>query len=405
MTSNVTPTISTANGALAPSAEVQTLIARRIRQDVQSMHAYAIQDSAGLVKLDAMENPYKLPPKLQTQLGKRLGALALNRYPDGRVDDLRKALVAYADMPEGFDLMLGNGSDELISLLAMACDVPVVAGASKPAVLAPVPGFVMYAMSATLQGLDFIGVPLTPDFRLDVPSMVHRIADQKPAIVYLAYPNNPTANLWNADDMAQVIAAARSAGSIVAIDEAYQPFSSRTYLDVVRAKPQDHGHVLLMRTLSKFGLAGVRLGYMVGPAALIAQVDKVRPPYNVSVLNYECALFALEHQDVFAEQAQQICAERTRLMDALRAMPGVTAFDSDANMILVRIEPAANASGLPDNNVPPDRAQITFDALKSNGVLVKNVSKMHPLLAHCLRLTVGTPAENTQLIAALQRSL
>ncbi len=373
---------------------VTSLIARRIRQDVQSMHAYAIQDSTGMVKLDAMENPHRLSVALQAELGARLGAVALNRYPDNRVNDLRRALAAHADMPAGFDIMLGNGSDELISLLAMACDVPTVPGQAKPAVLAPVPGFVMYAMSAALQGLDFIGVPLTADFALDVPAMVHRIADQKPAIVYLAYPNNPTANLWDAGGMAQVIAAARTAGSLVVIDEAYQPFSSRTYLDVIRANPAEHNHVLLMRTMSKFGLAGVRIGYMMGPAALLQQVDKVRPPYNISVLNYECALFALAHQDVFAAQAADIRVQRTRLLATLGATPGLTVFESHANMILVRIE-----------GEDADRTQKVFDGMKARGVLVKNVSKMHPLLAHCLRLTVGTAYENDQMIVALQNSL
>ena len=373
---------------------VASLISRRIRQDVQSMHAYAIQDSVGMVKLDAMENPHRLPPELQAELGVRLGALAFNRYPDGRVNDLRRALAAHADMPASFDIMLGNGSDELISLLAMACDVPTQPGQAKPAVLAPVPGFVMYAMSAALQGLDFIGVPLTANFALDVPAMVQRITDQKPAIVYLAYPNNPTANVWDAGDMAQVIAAARAASCIVAVDEAYQPFSSRTYLDVIRANPTENSHVLLMRTMSKFGLAGVRIGYMMGPAALVQQVDKVRPPYNISVLNYECALFALAHQDVFAAQAADIRAQRTRLLATLGAMPGLTVFESDANMILVRIE-GENA----------DRAQKVFDGMKARGVLVKNVSKIHPLLAHCLRLTVGTASENGQMIVALQNSL
>ena len=369
---------------------LDALIQRRIRQDVQSMHAYAIQDSVGMVKLDAMENPHRLPADLQEALGKRLGALAFNRYPDGRVNDLRHALAAYAQMPEGFDIMLGNGSDELISLLSMACDVAAdpVTG-KKPIVLAPLPGFVMYAMSATLQGLDFVGVPLTADFELDTPAMLAAIAEHQPAIVYLAYPNNPTANLWNADSMARVIDAAAAVGSLVVLDEAYQPVSSRTYLDTIRAEPTKHSHVLLMRTMSKFGLAGVRIGYMVGPKALIAQVDKVRPPYNISVLNYECALFALEHADVFAQQASALRAERTRLLAALRAMPKVKAWDSDANMILVR---------LPD-------AQKTFDGLKARGVLVKNVSKMHPLLAQCLRLTVGTTDENTRLLAALQESL
>jgi histidinol-phosphate aminotransferase len=378
---------------------VQSLIQRRIRQDVQGMHAYAIQDSVGMVKLDAMENPHRLPPALQAELGQRLGELAFNRYPDGRVNDLRRALAAHADMPQGFDIMLGNGSDELISLLALACDVPAAVGEAKPAVLAPLPGFVMYAMSAQLQGLDFIGVPLTANFALDVPAMVQTIQARPPAIVYLAYPNNPTANLWDAGDMAKVIAAARAAGSIVAIDEAYQPFSSRTYLDVIRANPTEHSHVLLMRTMSKFGLAGVRLGYMMGAKALIAQVDKVRPPYNISVLNYECALFALAHQDVFAAQAQDIRGQRERLIGTLRATPGLTVFDSDANMILVRIEGGKNST--PE----ADRAQKVFEGMKARGVLVKNVSKMHPLLTHCLRLTVGTFDENSKMIVALQESL
>jgi histidinol-phosphate aminotransferase len=366
---------------------LQHLIATRIRQDVLSMHAYAIQPSAGMVKLDAMENPHRLPPALQAELGARLGALALNRYPDGRVNDLRAALAAYAGMPEGFDLMLGNGSDELISLLALACDVPPSAASDfKPAsILAPVPGFVMYAMSAQLQGLAFHGVPLTADFELDEAAMLAAIATHKPSIVYLAYPNNPTANLWNDAVIEKIVLAQGAQGGLVVMDEAYQPFASRSYIDRV-AK---HSHVLLMRTLSKFGLAGVRLGYMMGPKALIAEIDKVRPPYNISVLNYECALFAIEHAGVFAAQAQDLRSQRALLLEALAALPGVQPFPSDANMILVRV---------------PDAAK-TFDGLKAHQVLVKNVSKMHPLLANCLRLTVGTADENAQLLTALKASV
>ncbi|MFN3569235.1 MAG: histidinol-phosphate transaminase [Polaromonas sp.] len=347
-----------------------------IRQDVQSMHAYAIQESSGLVKLDAMENPHRLPAALQAHLGQRLGALALNRYPDGRVNELRQALAEHAGMPEGFDIMLGNGSDELISLLAMACDVP---GAS---ILAPLPGFVMYAMSAQLQGLKFIGVPLTPDFELDEAAMLAAIAEHQPSIIYIAYPNNPTANLWDDAVIDKIIAAAPG---LVVMDEAYQPFASKSYINRIAR----HSHVLLMRTMSKFGLAGVRLGYMMGPKALIAEIDKVRPPYNISVLNYECALFALEHAEVFAGQAEDIRAQRTALVDALRALPGVKTWKSDANMVLVRV---------------PDAAK-TFEGMRSRGVLVKNVSKMHPLLANCLRLTVGTAGENAQMLAALKESL
>jgi histidinol-phosphate aminotransferase len=352
---------------------------QHIRQDVQSMHAYAIQDASGMVKLDAMENPFGLSAELQAQLGQRLGAVALNRYPGERVNVLRHALAQYAQMPEGFDIMLGNGSDELITLVSIACDVP---GANF---LAPVPGFVMYAMSAQLQGIQFHGVPLTANFELDEAAMLAAIAKHKPAVVYLAYPNNPTGTLWDADVIERIVLAQGQQGGLVVMDEAYQPFASQTYMDRIA----QHGHVLLMRTLSKFGLAGVRLGYMVGPKALIAEIDKVRPPYNISVLNCECALFALEHADVFAEQAAQIRQERQKLTDALAALPGVQVFESQANMLLVRM---------------PDATKC-FEGMKTKGILVKNVSKMHPLLHNCLRLTVGTPAENAQMLAALKESL
>jgi len=352
------------------------------------MHAYAIQDSSGMVKLDAMENPHRLPIELQAVLGQRLGALALNRYPDDRVNVLRQALARYAGMPAGFDLMLGNGSDELIGLLALACDVPPDAGNDfRPAsVLAPVPGFVMYAMSAALQGLAFHGVALTEDFELDEAAMLAAVGEHQPAITYLAYPNNPSANLWDDAVLERIINAAGEQGGLVVIDEAYQPFSSKSYLDDRLAR---HSHVLLLRTLSKFGLAGVRLGYLMGPSALIAEINKVRPPYNVSVLNCECALFALEHQGVFAAQALDLRQQRAIVLTALAVLPGVRAYPSEANMILVRVIDAAR----------------TFAGMKSRKVLVKNVSTMHPLLANCLRLTVGTADENQRMLSALKESL
>jgi histidinol-phosphate aminotransferase len=350
-----------------------------IRQDVQSMHAYAVQDSKGFIKLDAMENPFTLPAALQAQLGERLGKVAINRYPGTRIDDLKAALHAYAQVPSGHGLMLGNGSDELISLLAMACDVP---GAK---ILAPLPGFVMYAMSAQLQGLQFIGVDLTADFELDEAAMLKAIDKEKPAITYIAYPNNPTANLWDAAVIRKIIAACAAYGGLVVMDEAYQPFSSKSWMDEIKAAPQQNANVLLMRTLSKFGLAGVRLGYMCGPQALIHEIDKLRPPYNISVLNAECALFALENSDEFKAQAVMITAQRAMLLEAIGKMPGLKAYPSDANMITVRM---------------PD-ADAAFAHLKSQGILVKNISKMHPLLKSCLRLTVGTPDENVKMLAAL----
>jgi histidinol-phosphate aminotransferase len=267
----------------------------------------------------------------------------------------------------------------LIDLLSVACDVP---GAT---LLAPLPGFVMYQMSAQLRGLRFVGVPLQPDFELDGAAMLAAIEEHRPALTYIAYPNNPTANLFDDGIVERIVAAIGRQQGLVVMDEAYQPFASRSWMP----RLAEHPHVLVMRTLSKFGLAGVRLGYLCGHAALIDEVDKVRPPYNISVLNAEATLFALEHADEYARQAALLRSERGRLRAALATLPGVTAFPSEANMILVRV---------------PDAAR-TFEGMKSRGVLVKHIAGMHPLLANCLRLTVGTPEENDTMIQALKASL
>ena len=362
---------------------MSTALAERIkttiRQDVQGTHAYAIQPSVGLVKLDAMENPFALPPELQRELGERLGRVAINRYPVQCVADLSAALALHIGLPQACRLMLGNGSDELIDLLSVACDVP---GAS---ILAPLPGFVMYEMSARLRGLRFVGVPLTADFELDEAAMLAAIETHRPAITYIAYPNNPTANLWDDAVIDRIVAAVGRQQGLVVFDEAYQPFSSRSWLPRMAA----HEHVLVLRTLSKFGLAGVRIGYLCGAAALIEQIDKVRPPYNISALNAEAAMFALSHADEYARQAALLIEQRARLQAALAAMPGVRAYPSEANMILVRV---------------PD-AKRAFDGMKARGVLVKHIAGLHPLLANCLRLTVGAPEENAQMLSALQESL
>ncbi len=360
-------------------ATLDERLKKTIRQDIQSMHAYAIQDSAGLVKLDAMENPFRLSERLQKELGDRLGRVAINRYPVGCVADVIAALSAYVKLPAGAKLMLGNGSDELISLLALACDVP---GAT---ILAPLPGFVMYAMSAKLQGLKFVGVPTHANFELDEAAMLDAIETHRPALTYIAYPNNPTANLFDEGAVERIVAAVGRQDGLVVFDEAYQPFSSRSWME----KVAQHEHVLVMRTLSKFGLAGVRLGYMVGAAALIDEVDKVRPPYNISALNAEATLFAIEHADVFAAQAEVLRAERSKLQRELEALPGATPFPSEANMILVRV---------------PD-SKKAFEGMRAHGVLVKNIEGLHPLLKNCLRLTVGTPDENQLMIDALKASL
>ena len=354
---------------------------RVLRADVQGMHGYAVQPSAGLVKVDTMENPFRLPPELRRALGERLAEVALNRYPAERGDDLRHALARHADMPDGCDIMLGNGSDELISLLTLACAHPTGSGHQQP-VLAPLPGFVMYELSAKTYGVPFVGVALTPDFELDRDAMLAAIERHQPALIHLAYPNNPTTNLW---DDAVIDAIIEAAPGFVVMDEAYQPFAARDS----RERLVRHEHVLLMRTMSKFGLAGVRIGYLIGRTALIREIDKLRPPFNISVLNCEAALFALEHVDEYERQAALIRTERNRLAAALAGRPGVKVWQSEANMLLVRV---------------PDATRM-FAAMKARGVLIKNVSALHPLLANCLRITIGTPEETRLTLAAFDAAL
>ncbi|HEV3422321.1 MAG TPA: histidinol-phosphate transaminase [Paraburkholderia sp.] len=345
-----------------------------IRRDVLAMTSYPVPDATGFVKLDAMENPFPLPAPLAAQLGERLAGVALNRYPAPRPEALLEKIKRVMNVPVNCEVLLGNGSDEIISMVSMACAKP---GAKA---LAPVPGFVMYQLSARLANLEFVGVPLKADFTLDTDAMLAAIAEHQPAIVYLAYPNNPTGTLYDDAGMERIIAAAHR--SLVVIDEAYQPFAQQSWLP--RADAFDN--VVVMRTVSKLGLAGIRLGYLVGRAAWLTEFDKVRPPYNVNVLTQATADFLLDHLDVLDAQAARLREERTKLAQAVGQLPGAEVFPSAGNFLLVRV---------------PD-ASVMFETLLTARVLIKNVSKMHPLLANCVRLTVGSPEENAQLLAALK---
>ena len=345
-----------------------------IRPDVQAMHRYSVQSAHGLVKLDAMENPYGLPPLLAAQLGQHLAGVALNRYPAGHAP-VHAALRKAFSLPAQLDMMLGNGSDELIHLIIQAC---ATGGA---VVMAPVPGFVMYALSAALNRCTFVGVPLQADFALDMPAMLAAIAQHTPRVLFIAYPNNPTGNAWAVADIEACIAAMAQHGGLVVMDEAYQPFASDSWLPRLNNAP----NVVLVRTLSKLGLAGLRLGYMVAAPEWIEQFEKVRPPYNINVLTLAATEFLLQHREVFTAQAAQLMAQRAILFAALKTMRGVTAYPSEANFVLCRVP----------------NAQAWFDALKAQGLLVRNVSAMSPQLANCLRLSVGSEPENAQLISAL----
>lgn len=353
-----------------------------VRDDVRALAAYHVPDATGLVKLDAMENPYTLPPDVQQELGQRLAAVALNRYPVPSYAALKAAIGTHMRIPSGFDVILGNGSDELIAIVSTACAKP---GAK---VLAPIPGFVMYAMSAQFAGMEFIGVPLRNDFSLDLEAMLATIESQRPAITYLAYPNNPTGNLFDLADMLAIIRAVGDTGLVI-VDEAYQPFAGTSFLP----RLPDFPNVVLMRTVSKLGLAGIRLGYMSARRELLAEFDKVRPPYNVNVLTEATAEFILEYAAVLDAQAAAICTERSALAEQLAAIPGVACFPSAANFLLMRIQ----RPGLTGTEV--------FEQLLAQRVLVKNVGKMHRLLENCLRVTVSTPEENALFLTALRSSL
>ena len=347
-----------------------SLIEEIIRFDVRGMSAYPVPDSEGFLKLDAMENPFPLPDNLKTELGSILAEVALNRYPVPSYKSLKAKIRQHMGIPDGYDVVLGNGSDELISIIALAC-----ARKDKTSkILAPVPGFVMYSLSAQFAGMEFIGVPLKADLTLDLDGMLAAIRKERPAIVYLANPHNPTGTLFTDDEIVSIIVAMKDIGLVIS-DEAYQPFAEASFMN----RLPEFSNLLVMRTVSKLGLAGIRLGYMAASPQWLTEFDKVRPPYNVNVLTEAVAKFAMDHISVFNEQAAVIRSEREKLAHALKKLPGIEVFPSRANFLAVRLQ----------------NADEVFEKLLSHKVLIKNIGKMHTLLENCLRITVSSPEENT----------
>ncbi|MBL8522510.1 MAG: histidinol-phosphate transaminase [Betaproteobacteria bacterium] len=350
-----------------------------VRPEISELTSYHVQPAAGLTKLDAMENPFAFPESLRAGLSEALAKASLNRYPPAGADALKQATRNAMQVPGELDILLGNGSDEIIQLIAMAAAKP---GAT---LLSVEPAFVMFKMIATFCGLRYVGVPLRADFTLDVEATVATVRESKPAVTFLAYPNNPTGNLFDRDAIDAVIAATAEYGGLVVIDEAYFAFSTESFLNRITGYP----NAVLMRTVSKLGLAGIRLGMLFGRSQWLNEFDKLRLPYNINALTQAAAMFAMQHYDAMLAQTRLLQDERTRLAAALSALPGVTVFPSAANFILVRFADPLNATQ-------------TFDALLSRRILVKNTSNAHPLMSNTLRLTVGTPDENDALIAALQ---
>ncbi len=347
-----------------------------IRPTIRALSAYSVPPAQGYIKLDAMENPYGWPPELEQAWLERLRGTPLNRYPDPQATALKARLREVMGIPDAAGLILGNGSDELIQLLALAVAAP------GRTLLAPEPGFVMYKMIAAFTGMDYVGVPLqAEDYALDLPAMLAALERHRPALVFLAYPNNPTGNLF---DAAAVRAVIESAPGLVVVDEAYTVFAGESFLGALA----DYSHLLVMGTVSKLGLAGLRLGLLVGDPAWLEQLEKLRLPYNINTLTQLSADLALEQADVLHEQARRIRADRDALYRELDRLPGLTVYPSRANFLLFR--------------TPAGQAGRVFQGLLEQRILIKNLDASgQPLLRDCLRVTVGAAKENQAFLEAL----
>lgn len=353
------------------------LLNKLVSPEVRALKPYHVPSSEGLLKLDAMENPYSLPPTLREEWLACLGSAKINRYPDPGADSLRDRIRQVFGVPEGSEILLGNGSDELIQMLA------ILVGGPGRTFLAPSPSFSMYEMISLFTGTGFHGVPLNDDFSLDRDKMLSAIGESQPTCIFLAYPNNPTGNSFNASLIDEVISAAPG---LVVLDEAYYSFSGRTFMNRLTQAP----NLLVMRTLSKSGLAGLRLGMLMGNPAWIGELDKVRLPYNINCLTQSGAAFCLDHYDVLESQGEQIRQDRELLFQRLQDIPGVLPYPSHANFILVRL--AVDAG-------------MVSQGMKQRGVLVKNLHQPGGVLENCLRFTVGTAEENEAALGALQETL
>ncbi|MGZ8135777.1 MAG: histidinol-phosphate transaminase [Methylococcaceae bacterium] len=354
------------------------LITSIFRQEVLAMSAYKVADAEGLIKLDAMENPYNWPEDIKQSWLEALRDCPLNRYPDPEARQLTQTIKHLNQISNRFEVLLGNGSDEIIQLLLMA--LPQTAS-----VLSPSPGFVMYKQLSDCLGLDYHGVPLLAgSFDLDLPAMLRAIEQHQPAVIFIAFPNNPTGNLFSETAIKTIIETAKG---LVVIDEAYAPFANASFINCLK----QYDNLLVMRTVSKLGLAGLRLGYIVGNPDIIEQLNKIRLPYNINSLTQLSAHFALSNKALFDQQTQQICTQRQLVFDRLNALEGITAYPSAANFILFK--------------TPENQADNIFNSIKQQGVLIKNLSPQGGLLSDCLRVTVGKPDENEAFLVALHKSL
>jgi histidinol-phosphate aminotransferase len=344
-------------------------LAARVSEPLRGSSAYHVPLPPKLVaKMDANELPYGLPADLREHIGRELAKVPLERYPDPKAGKLRVALMATMPLL-GHELVFGNGSDELIQMLVNAFAGPI---------LFPTPTFVYYKLAAVARGVPCVEVPLRADFTLDEGAVIAAIERERPTVVFLALPNNPTGTLWRIELAREL--AERYRDTVIVSDEAYVAYSGASNLGALAAHP----NLVIMRTLSKIGMAGLRVGFTISSPAIARVLEKVRPPYNVSALDQLAAALLISMAGDWCEQrAAAVVVEREKLAAALQAK-GVEVFPSAANLVLVRV----------------GDARATWQKLADAGISVRAFGDSGPL-ANCIRITVGTPAENAALLEAL----
>lgn len=355
-----------------------------LRPELAGLTAYAPGPiPAGAARLDANESPWALSADARASLADALARVELHRYPDVRATALREALAAeHGAHPDAF--VIGCGSDEVIALLLGALNAPRP-GAARATVLFPTPTFVMYRQTALTLGMEPHGVPLDARFDLAVEPLLGALAAHRPNVAFLASPNNPTGTLFSRDRLEAVLAAA--ADTLVVLDEAYAAFSGVRYGDFMARFP----HAARLGTLSKVGLAALRVGWAILPPGLAAAVEKVRQPYNLNTLSQVAALHCMTTLKGEVDDAvRRVVAERERVEPLLRAIDGLDVTPTAANFWWLAV---------------PDDAGRVSAAMKERGVVVRSFHAHGGALARRMRVTVGTPAENDRMLAALRASL
>lgn len=343
-----------------------------VRPAVRALQAYHVDETPVRIKLDAMENPFPLPPAVRRTTAAALSRVAVNFYPDPAAKTLKTAIgKMWGIRPDR--MLLGNGSDELIQAIILAFGGPV---------LAPTPSFAMYEITARALSQDVVTVPLTREFDLDADAVIRKARQTGSKVIFLASPNNPTGNRYSDDAVRKVL---RSVKASVVIDEAYYSFSGKSWLPQLRKYP----NMILLRTLSKIGFAGLRIGVLTAAPEIVEELNKIRLPYNINSLSQAMGVAALQHQKILDNQIAVLVAERNKLYQALLKTPGVTPFPSETNFLLLWIEKDATA---------------VFQTLRKRGILVKNLDRPGPLKS-CLRVTIGTPAQNREFLKNLNSIL